>query len=1645
MTFSDTSHVGDEDDFDPFAAGAIERTVASTEAQREVWLADRMGAQASLAYNESLTLRLRGVVDSAALIAAFDALVARHPALRASFSPDGSQLLIGEATPLPLGEHDLRHLDAAAQARELAAECTDAVREHFDLARGPLFRAALYRLSTVEALVVMTAHHAVCDGWSWGVIADDLGRLYAQQTGDGPALAPAPGYADYADWEAAEAASPAMQAHVDYWLGRFGTGSLPVLELPLDHPRPAVRTFASARLGRNLDSALADAVRRNGAALGTTPYAVLFSGFAALLHRLSGQDDIVIGIAAAGQMAAQMPGLVGHCVNLLPLRVAIDAALPFETLVRQSGGMLLDAFEHQALGYGALLRKLPVVRDPSRMPLVNVLFNVDRDAAPGDGSFPGIEVEQGCIPREAENFELFINVTPSARGLQVDVQYNTDLFDAETIARWLALYECLLRDALAVPARPVGALQWLPEAQAAALAALQPAATPLDGRALMHAAFCAQAATQSARTALRHGDRALSYGELDAQSTRLARALRARGVRRGDRVGLCLPRDADMVVALLAVLKSGAAYVPLDPDFPQARLDHYAADAALALLLTRSDVPSAPRGWRADAATRVLALDSDTAWRNESAQLPHDAALDARAEDAAYVIYTSGSTGVPKGVVVPHGAVANFLQSMRRAPGIAADDVLVAVTTLSFDIAVLELMLPLTVGAQVVIAPREAAMNGHTLAALLARSGATTMQATPGMWRLLLDAGWRHAGHFKALVGGESLPPDLARDLLGAAAEVWNMYGPTETTIWSTLWRVDPALIGERGISIGRPIDNTAVWILDAQRQPLPIGVPGEICIGGAGVAIGYHERPELTDDRFVIAEVDGRQMRLYRTGDRGRWRNDGLLEHMGRFDFQVKVRGYRIELGEVEARCDEAPGVARSVVVTREDRPGDVRLVAYVALTPGATFDRGAIGEHLRTTLPQYMLPQHVVPLDALPLLPNGKIDRKALPAPHADAAPARMAPRTELEHTVRQAMEDVLHLPGLGMTDDFFAMGGHSLLAARLAVQLGAACGVSLSLGTLFEAPTAERLAAAIERAQQADAAAPLTIPRRAERRTAPLSQDQQRMRFAEELHPGLTAFNTPAAHRLTGPMDRSRFEQALRRVVQRQDALRTSVVPAPDGHGWVQRVDDASDFPLPFEDLRGIPAAKRESALAQRLQTLVDEPILAAPAPLFRCALFQTGEREHAFFFMAHHLVWDGYSFDILQREMATAYAAAMDGRDTALPALTVNHGDYAAWHNAWLQGPEADRQRAHWHERLAGVPALAPFPADLVARPGVPGRGRREPVQVPQLLTATLRDLARRHDLTLNMLVMAAYAAALANTVGQPAVAVGMPVRGRVAPALDEVIGLFVGLVPVNLDAQPALGFVAFAASLKQEVIGALAHQDLPFEQLMLQASPAQRRARLYQALFSYQDVRERTGHWGPLQQEAIALSERGLTDDLGLWLLEHDAGLQGDLVYNTHLYTADTVIAFRQRFLDMLAAVATRPDATLAELAAGAAVVAARSASRDDGDDASLLQPEQAQLAQLWASAIGIDVNDIRGSDNFFDLGGDSLLAMRVIQQAEELLGLRTEPRRYVFENLMQLATRAAPAGNAEAAESPPPPAPARGLFGRMKSLWGRRS
>jgi amino acid adenylation domain-containing protein len=1518
----------------PALSGRV-REAPSTEPQREIWLADHLGPEASLAYNESVSLHLRGELDVAALRHAVRELPRRHDALRATLASDGTSVRAGEAPELEVPLHDLAALPPAAREAALAAVVARHVGEPFELGAGPLVRAELVRLAADHHVLVFTGHHVVLDGWSYWVLVKDLAALYGLAAGTRSApLPPAPSFLDYAARCAARADAPEVRANEAWWVERLA-GGVPPLELPTDRPRPAVRTTRSGREDHVLPAELLAAVKKLGARLGASAFATLLAGFDVLLHRLTGQGDLVVGVPAAGQAATGEEGLVGHCVSMLPLRNRIARTDRFSEHVTAARRTMLDAYDHQDVTFGRVLQVLPIARDPARLPLISVVFNIDQ-ALTGEGhALPGLSLELVSNARVHETFELFVNAVDTGAGLRLECQYNQDLFDAATIRRWLAAYETLLAGAVSDPDRPVGKLPLLGDADRAALArwnrteADYPRATRVEELVL---ATCRRL---PGKLAVKGRGGALTYAQLADRASAIAAAL---GPRPDARIGLLVDRDLDLVPSVVGALLAGAAYVPLDPSFPAERLRFMVQDARLSAVVTSRAL--APLAATIRGELPLLLLEDVPA----AAAPPREAR--GSAEDTAYVIYTSGSTGLPKGVRVPHRAVVNLLTSVAREPGMTEADRVLAVTTLSFDIAVSELVLPLVVGATIVLADRAEATDGDRLRALVEGERVTFIDATPATWRLLRAAGWEGSPGLTAICTGEAMPRDLAADLRRRVGRLWNGYGPTETTVWSSFHEV----VDDGPIRIGHPLANTKIHVLDEDLQPVPVGVVGELFIGGEGVTQGYLDRPELNAQRFLPdpTRVEA-GARLYRTGDLGRWRpagdGAGVLECLGRTDFQVKVRGYRIELGEIEVALARHPAVGQAAVIAREDRPGDVRLVAYVV--PRGTLPPDEdLRAHLARTLPEYMLPAHVVALPALPLTGSGKVDRRALPAPTAPDAAARppVAPRTPTEEAVARAFREALALPRLSVDEDFFALGGHSLLVAQLTSKLGRELGRTVPMRAGFEHPTVARLAAFLD-GERAGAAAPPRIPRRPPG-PAPLSPMQQRVWYLEQLEPGRTVFNVPSAHRLRGPLDVPRLGQAFAQLVRRQDVLRT-VIREVDG-APAQVVLDEVDTSLPFEDLSTLPEADREARLARRLEAETARPFDLGRPPLFRARLFRLAADHHVLYFMPHHVVWDGWSFDLFYEEMAAHYTGA------ELPALPVSYADFAAWQRQELEGPEIARQLAHWREKLAGAPEALDLPADRPRPPRQSGDGATAWLTVPAGTAAALRAAGLREGSTLFMTLLAAWVALLQQLSRQRDLVVGTPVRGRSLPELEKVAGFFVNALPLRLRVDPDASFLDLLRHVRAEVVEAFGAQDVPFEQLVrvLDTRRDESRFPIYQAFFSYQDARGRVRRWGELEQSNLPVFQPAAAQDVALWFLDGGGdGLVGGLNYNTDILDAATAERWRGRFTEILDAIAADPARPLRELLA---VGAADRAQLAAWNNTARPLPAGANLATLFA-------------------------------------------------------------------------------------------
>ncbi len=1028
----------------PLEPRAAHERVPLAPCQHQLWLHTQLNPQAPL-YNEPMTLHFHGRLDREALERAFEEMIQRHEIWRTTFAYVDGEVLqaIHDDLPIQIPFHDLSSHPLADRELEATRLATADAHRPFDLSVGPLMRARLVKLDEEQYRLFLVQHHLIHDGLTiYGVLMSELPAIYDAfaQGKPSPLAPPRLQFGDFALWQKRFLESNSGP-QIAYWRKQLA-GTLPALELPADRPRPPVFSFRGATADFMISPELAAEVRSTALREGATPFAFMLTVLKTLLFRYSGQEDILVGTPVDGRRRPEFGRMAGFITNIIAFRSRPSADRTFRDYLHDVKDTVLDALANQDIPMDRLVRDLKLPHDASRHPIFNVSFTIEPPLASID---PRWKLTQSEVSGSIAKIDLDFQLDERNDGYAARLTYSTDLFDAPTIARLFTHWQTLLEAAATSPESRLIDLPMMTAEERREIGVVRNATQREIPESTVVGLFEEQAARTPHIVAVEAGSSLLTYAELNQQANRLAWRLREEGAGRGVLVALSVERSCDMVVAVLAVLKTGAAYLPIDPDIPEERQQFILDDSKAPLVLTERSLADRFQ-MNAERGVRILCCDDRSANKSN----PDSAALP---EDLAHVLYTSGSTGKPKGVEVRHKAIVNFLQSMRRRPGFTSRDKVLAVTTLSFDIAGLELYLPLICGGCVVLANRNEARDPMLLRELLREVRPTVMQATPATWRGLIDAGWQRSPGMKILCGGEAMTRDLADQLLARSAEVWNMYGPTETTIWSTVQRVTP---GEGPVPIGHPIDNTQVYTLDSGRRLVPDGVIGELYIGGAGVARGYFGRPELTAERFVQVEAAD-DARLYRTGDLARWRKDGTLECLGRADNQVKIRGFRVELEEIEAVMAQHPEVRAAAVKAWPDASGHLALAGYVVA--GEDLD---LREFLQSKLPEYMIPSVFVRLDQLPLTPNWKVDRNRLPSPDMgrERAPF-VASESAEERRLAEIWESVLGVSNIGVHDDFFRAGGHSLLVPKLLSRVEQAFGLRFPMASLFEAPTIHKFA--------------------------------------------------------------------------------------------------------------------------------------------------------------------------------------------------------------------------------------------------------------------------------------------------------------------------------------------------------------------------------------------------------------------------------------------------------------------------------------------------------------------------------------------------------------------------------------------------------
>lgn len=1476
--------------------------------QERIWFLCQLDPT-NVAYNVPRAVRITGNLDKNLVEKAFTEIFRRHEILRTTFHTIDAQPVqkVNEPQTVKIKSLDLRHLAPEHQKFEIDEYIETEGNRIFNLAELPLLRLSLLRIAEKEHILVLVEHHLLHDGWTQGVLINDFIKVYeAFAEGKSSPLAPLKiQYGDFAYWQRNWLKGENLERLLAYWQKTL-RGAPELLQLPTTFPRPAMRSSRGGEIILELDEQLAKDLRELSRQHNATLYMTMFAVFKTLFYRYSGQTDIVVGSGVANRNLREIEDLIGMVVNTIPLRTEFSGNFSFTELLEKIRAVALNAYAHQDVPFEKLVEVLKPNRSLAYTPVFQVLISF-LNTPMRTMRLAGLNFESLDAHNKSSKFDLnIIVVSPEDqnRGLQSQIEtsrltilleYSTDLYDEQTVKRLLAHYEELLRSIIAAPEKKLSELNFLSESEKFALATAQNGKTkPLPDNLNLVQMFEQQVLETPEKIALEFGAEKLTYAELNERANRLAHYLRNSGAKNETRIGVCVNRSPEMLIVLLAILKTGAAYIPLDPIYPRERIEYALHDAQARILITEKS--HAPTFEKAD--FELVVID-EIAFEN----LPNEnTTVEIDAENLAYVIYTSGSTGKPKGVQITHRAVNNFLLAMRETLEITADDCLLAVTTVSFDIAVLELFLPLTIGAKIVLASHAQASNAHQLSKLLHESKASICQATPATWRMLTATGWMQKD-LKILCGGEALASDLALEIK-KRGELWNMYGPTETTIYSSGVNLSKKT-GE--ISLGSPIANTQFYIVDENFNLVPQGIAGELLIGGAGLARGYVNQSALTAERFVpdpFSERGG--ARLYRTGDQVKLAQNEEIVFLGRIDNQVKLRGYRIELGEIEAVMSAIDCVKQAVVSVYETAQ-DKRLIAYLtAEKDSQNLTEDFIRQTLEKELPVYMIPSAFVFLDAFPLTPNGKIDRRALSLPSeiTRRAENKSEPQTATEKSLAKIWRDLLEFDEIYRADNFFAIGGHSLLATQMISRIRENFCADLPLRTIFEKTSLAEIAAEIDTfaADERSDIAPIT--KREINKHAPLSYSQKRLWFLHRLNPESPAYNIPFAVKLKGNLDIDELENALRETVNRHEILRSSF---DEIDGDPVQIVNENLFKLLQRDFTNLPAENRLEKALNYARNDADRPFDLASGEIFRATLLRLSDSENMLLLNTHHIAADGWSMGIIVREVSALYKAYTEKQAANLPELKFQYADYAVWQFDNLRGEIWEKQMSYWRKQLADAPPVLNLPTDF-SRPAVQsGKGASATFTLNSQFVSKLKNFGAENGATLFMTFLAATQTLLYRWSGQRDILIGSPIAGRARAELENLVGCFINMLVLRAKVDGNLSFADFLKRTKETTLTAYENQDVPFEAIIEELQPERSLSYspIFQVLLAFQTAPESRAALSDVELELLPLENTHSRGDLHFNFTENGTEIFCLIEYNTDIFVTATIRRMKQHLQNLL--------------------------------------------------------------------------------------------------------------------------------------------
>lgn len=1490
-------------------------------AQQRLWFINQLLPE-SPAYNIASAVRLEGPLNVEGVEHVLNRVIARHEALRTTIEEiDGVPFqYVADELRLKVPLIDLRALPEAAREREAQWLATEDATRPFALTGEALIRATILQLAENDHALLLVMHHIISDGWSMGILVREIGTFIQTFITGQPALLPElpVQFADYVLWQRERLQGEVLEQHLNYWLGQL-QGAPKRLELPTDYPRPAIQRDRGSVEGIRLSADLVRGLKRLSQEAGATLFMTLLATFKVLLYRYTQQTDIVVGAPVAGRQHEKIEGLIGFFLNTIVLRSDLSGNPQFLALLSQVRNVALGAFAHQELPFEQLLEELKIERDLSHSPLFQVLFVV-QNVPQSEFKLPGLTLRTLDYEYKTSKFDLTFTYGEGDWGASASLEFNTDLFEAKTIKRLLAQWKQLLTAVVADPHQRIADLPLLDEAEHhRLLVEWNHRSFPPPPEWCVHEQFAATAEKMPDAVAVAavNGASSLTYQTLNERANQLAHYLRAQGVGPEIKVGLYAERSPEMIVALLGILKAGGAYIPLDPMYPPERLTYILEDTQGLLTLTQSHLADGLAGTPG----RVICLDQ--AWDaidQESKENPENVTLP---ENLAYIIYTSGSTGRPKGVAVSHRSLANYTQWMHETHGIGPDDRVLQFASISFDASAEEIYPCLTGGGTLVLRDDEMLSSAARFFDTCREWEITFLDLPTAFWHQMVDSGeaWTlYEGLKLIILGGERLLLDRLlrwQEQVDYTGRLVNTYGPTEATIVATQCELGTWIRDERlsEVPIGRSVGNVQAYVLDGRLRPVPIGVPGELYLGGAGIARGYLNRPELTAAVFLPNPFSSEKgTRLYKTGDRVRYRANGQLEFLGRVDDQVKVRGFRIELGEIRTALSQHPDVGEVLVIASETRPGDNRLVAYVTGHGEEPPSADELRRFLRQQLPDYMVPSLFVPLRKMPFTSGGKIDRRALPAPDASLQATLVeqfvAPRNPTEEIVANIWADVLGVEQIGVYHNFFEAGGHSLRATQVVARVRAHFEVDLPLRTIFEIPTVAGLALWLNEARQKTAAPPLLPQPRPER--LPLSFAQQRLWFLDQLTPESAAYNIPAALRIEGELNTAGLAFIFNQIVARHESLRT--VFTTEGGAPYQQIQPQLTLPLAVVDLQGLPAAVQKTEMQRLAQAEATRPFDLSTGPLIRVTVLRLAEADHILLLTMHHIISDGWSVGVLIREIAAFAQSLVAGEPAQLPALPVQYPDYALWQREWLQGEILAEKLAYWQQQFTPLPPILELPTDH-PRPAIQSyQGADETHRFSADLTRRLNALSRETGTTLFMCVLAAFKLLLYRYTRQPDIVVGTPVAGRNWVEVEPLIGFFVNTLALRTDLSGNPTFLELLKRVREVSLEAHTHQEVPFERIVEEVGVERSLSHspLFQVMFVWQNAAAPEVALSQFRLSGLELEQTTAKFDLSLAMAESGDGLAASIEYNTDLFEADSIQRLLNHFQHLLEAITADP-------------------------------------------------------------------------------------------------------------------------------------